>query len=101
MPKNLFLLLLTSLFLIQARALADDTNSDLSAAGVSKNKTRWAREARENRQMSSNIVWLTHEPLDFLLRRGDHFDDEPQRYAEMGTPTNLQIMADAGVRATR
>jgi hypothetical protein len=98
MSKNFFRLLFASLLLIQAKALADGTNSDLSVASDSTNQTRWAREAAENRESSSNIVWLTHEPLDFLLRRGDHFDDEPQRYIEMGNPTNLQRMADAGVR---
>jgi hypothetical protein len=98
MFKNLFGLLFTLLLLVQGTALAENTNSDPFAAGDSSNQTRWAREAEENRKLSTNIVWLTHEPLNFLLRRGDHFDDEPQRYAEMGDPTNLQRMADAGVR---
>lgn len=60
--------------------------------------TRWERAARENRQLATNIVWLTHEPVDFLFRRGDHFDNEPERYAQMGTPENIKRMADAGVR---
>lgn len=98
MFKNLFRLLLALLWLTHGRVFAADTNSDLSAANDATNQTRWAREARTNRELSTNVVWLTHEPLDFLLRRGDHFDDEPQRYAEMGDPTNLQRMADAGVR---
>lgn len=98
MLRNFFGLLIIPLVLIQGRALADDTNTDIFAAGHSTGQTRWAREAAENGKLSENIVWLTHEPLDFLLRRGDHFDDEPQRYAEMGNPTNLQRMADAGVR---
>ena len=60
--------------------------------------TRWERSANENHQLTKNITWLTHEPLDFLLRRGDHFDDEPERYAANGHPENLKRMADAGVR---
>jgi hypothetical protein len=98
MIKNSFGLLFALLLFTYGRVLADDTNSDLSADGDSTNQTRWAREARENQELSEGVVWLTHEPLDFLLRRGDHFDDEPERYAEMGNPTNLQRMADAGVR---
>src|SRR6516164_10508164 len=70
----------------------------LAHPSAQANETRWERSAQENRALTTNIVWLTHEPLNFLLRRGDHFDDEPQRYAEMGDPTNLQRMADAGVR---
>ncbi len=74
-------------------ALAESvTNS--SQASV----TRWERSAETNRQLVKNITWLTHEPLDFLLRRGDHFDDEPEHYAHMGDPENIQRMADAGVR---
>jgi hypothetical protein len=79
--------------LAQISALADTaTNSNLTTL------TRWERSAETNRQLIKNITWLTHEPLDFLLRRGDHFDDEPERYARMGDPENIQRMADAGVR---
>jgi len=60
--------------------------------------TRWQRSAQTNQALADNITWLTHEPLDFLLRRGDHFDDEPERYARMGDPENIRRMADAGVR---
>jgi Beta-galactosidase len=98
MSKNFFGLLFALLLLTQGRTLAQDTNPGVAATNDSTNQTRWAREARENQELGENIVWLTHEPLDFLLRRGDHFDDEPQRYAEMADPTNLQAMANAGVR---
>jgi hypothetical protein len=60
--------------------------------------TRWERAARENRKLTENITWLTHEPMAFLMRRGDHFDDEPERYERMGDPANIKHMADAGVR---
>ena len=59
--------------------------------------TRWERGARENQKLMENVTGLTHEPLDFLLRRGDHFDDEPERYARMADPENIQRMAAAGV----
>jgi len=61
-------------------------------------RTRWEIAAQENRRLAQNVTWLTHEPLDFLLRRGDHFDDEPDRYAHMGDPDNIQRLYDAGVR---
>jgi hypothetical protein len=60
--------------------------------------TRWERAARENRKLTENITWLTHEPMAFLMRRGDHFDDEPERYERMGDPANIKRMANAGVR---
>lgn len=60
--------------------------------------TRWERAAQENRKLTENITWLTHEPMAFLMRRGDHFDDEPERYERMGDPVNIKRMADAGVR---
>ena len=72
--------------------------ADISTNAVTSTLTRWERSARTNQMLTSNIVWLTHEPLDFLLRRGDHFDDEPERYARMGDPENIKRMADAGVR---
>jgi len=61
-------------------------------------KTQWERSARESKKLSDGVTWLTHEPLDFLLRRGDHFDDEPEHYAKMGDPANIKLMADAGVK---
>ena len=71
------------------------TNSANESTNAS---TRWARSARENRKLTENITWLTHEPVAFLMRRGDHFDDEPERYERMADPANIKRMADAGVR---
>jgi hypothetical protein len=59
-------------------------------------QTRWERSAEQKRALTKDVVWLTHEPLEFLLRRGDHFDDEPARYARLYDRANLQKMADAG-----
>ncbi len=64
-------------------------------------KTRWEERAAKKRAIARNITWLTHEPLDFLLRRGDHADNEPAHYAAMLHPDNLQRMADAGVQWAR
>jgi hypothetical protein len=60
-------------------------------------QTRWQRSAARKLDQTKDVTWLTHEPLDFLLRRGDHFDDEPARYARMVDPDNIKRMADAGV----
>lgn len=101
MLKNVFGVLAALFLLTQshcpAQSATDQSTADSSATNDTP-KTRWQVAAMEDREGSSNIVWLTHEPLDFLLRRGDHFDDEPERYAEMATPENLQRMHDAGVR---
>ncbi|MDE3167365.1 MAG: beta-galactosidase, partial [Acidobacteriota bacterium] len=61
-------------------------------------ETRWQRAAAPNREMLRDVVPLSHEPLEFLLRRGDHFDDETERYQRMYDPSNLRQMAGAGVR---
>lgn len=61
-------------------------------------ETRWQRSAHEKTELAKNVTWLTHEPPEFLQRRGDHFDDEAARYAQMYTLGNLQRMAAAGVR---
>jgi len=60
--------------------------------------TRWQRSAREKAGLTKNVTWLTHEPLEFLLRRGDHFEDDAARYERMYQPENLKRMAAAGVR---
>ena len=63
--------------------------------------TRWEVRAKQKNELNQDITWLTHEPLDFLMRRGDHFDDEPERYRKMIDPGNLKQMADAGIRYGR
>jgi hypothetical protein len=63
--------------------------------------TRWQRSAESKRELAKDIVWLTHEPLAFLLRRGGHYDDEAELYERMYQPENLKRMADAGVRFGR
>jgi hypothetical protein len=73
---------------------------ETAMADISANQTgqtRWASSAQRKLEQTKNVTWLTHEPLDFLLRRGDHFDDEPARYARMVDPDNIKRMADAGV----
>jgi hypothetical protein len=68
----------------------------LPAAGAGM--TRWEVSARRKREQTQGVVWTTHEPIDFLLRRGDHESDIVQHYATMLSPENIQRMADAGVK---
>ena len=53
--------LLSALWLLaQMPALADTvTNSSPTTL------TRWERSANENRQLTENITWLTHEPVSY------------------------------------
>jgi Beta-galactosidase len=61
-------------------------------------QTRWQKSAQKKRELTRDVTWLTHEPLEFLMRRGDHFDDEADRYQRMLEPDNIKSMAAAGVR---
>lgn len=63
--------------------------------------TRWQRSAQQKMDLTRDVTWLSHEPLAFLLRRGDHFDDEADRYERMCDSDNLKRMAGAGVRYGR
>jgi len=76
----------------------DPMGEKLSATS---NQTRWQRLADSKRELAKDVVWLTHEPLVFLLRRGGHYDDEVERYKRMYEPGNLERMAAAGVRFGR
>jgi hypothetical protein len=71
------------------------------AASLLPAQTRWERSARQKRDLAREVTWFTHEPLDFLLRRGDHYDDEALRYQKMYDPDNIRRMAAAGVRYGR
>jgi hypothetical protein len=73
----------------------------LLAQEESMQPTRWEIRSRQKNELKQGITWLTHEPLDFLLRRGDHFDDEPEAYQKMCEPDNLKRMAAAGIRYGR
>ena len=42
-------------------------------------ETRWERSAARKRELAKDVVRLTHKPQAFLMRRGDHFDDEVAR----------------------
>jgi hypothetical protein len=69
--------------------------------GQAESQTRWQRSAERKRELAKDVTWLTHEPLVFMLRRGGHFEDEPQRYERMYERKNLEKMAAAGARFGR
>jgi hypothetical protein len=63
--------------------------------------TRWQQSADRKHELTRDIVWPSHEPLAFLLRRGDHFDDEAAKYEAMHDPASIHKMASAGVKWAR
>jgi hypothetical protein len=64
-------------------------------------ETRWAKSARQKRELTQGIVWPNHEDLAFLLRRGGNSEDVVEHYEAMHDPANIRRMADAGVRYAR
>jgi hypothetical protein len=81
----------------KARAGAPLTESFTTAIAdvpaAQTGQTRWATSAQRKIQQTKDVTWLTHEPLDFVRRRGDHFVDEPPRYAQMIDPDNIKRMS--------
>lgn len=79
----------------------ESTLSRFASGGSSQTaiagETRWIQSARRKREMTENVTWLTHEPIEFLLRRGDHSDDLTAHYQRMLEPDNIKQMAAAGV----
>jgi hypothetical protein len=84
-----------------AQVAASEPAAEESAAPAASSAgelTRWARSAQKKREQTRGVVWTTHEPIDFLLRRGEHEADIEEHYATMLSPANIQKMADAGVK---
>ncbi len=79
--------------------------SGAAAGGAGAEKaagpTRWERSAQERRELGRGVIGLTHEPIEFLMRRGDHFDDEPEHYQQLCEPENIRRMAASGSRYGR
>ena len=63
--------------------------------------TCWEIRSQQRNELTQGVTWLSHEPLAFLLRRGDHFDDELDTYQKMCAPENLKQMAAAGIHFGR
>lgn len=77
---------------------AHSTPPSSSSSSASAYASRWTQRAAQRREQIRDVTWLTHEPIEFLLRRGDHDEDLPAYYARMTDPANIQRMAAAGVR---
>jgi hypothetical protein len=61
--------------------------------------TRWQNRAREQSQLARGITWLTHEPIEFIIRRDGNKDPNlAKQYQAMCDPENIKRMSDAGVR---
>ena len=84
----------------EPRGIAGLLDTVLDNSTAPSGPTRWQTSAQKRRDRARDITWLTHEPLDFLLRRGDHFADEPAHYDKMVSPDNIKRMADAVDRQT-
>ena len=88
----------TTLFAALIAGLALPAPAEDASTLSATNETRWQQAADHDRALIQGIIWPTHEPLNFLLRRGDHYEDAPDQYEHMGDPGNIQRMADAGVK---
>lgn len=64
-------------------------------------ETRWEKSARARQTIAAQITWPDHEPLQFVLRRGDHEEDVVDRYRQMHDPANIRRMAELGTQIER
>src|ERR1700729_4163912 len=60
--------------------------------------TRWQTRANQKRELAKGITWLTHEPIEFIIRRDGNNPNLAQHYQRMCDPENIKQMAAAGVR---
>ena len=60
--------------------------------------TRWQIRADQKRELAKGITWLTHEPIEFIIRRDGNNPDLARHYQLMCDPENIKRMAAAGVR---
>jgi len=60
--------------------------------------TIWQIRADQKSQRAQGITWLTHEPIEFIIRRGDKTAGLAEHYQAMCDAKNIQQMSDAGVR---
>ena len=64
-------------------------------------ESRFEQSARRKQELARKVVWPTHEPIMFTLRRGGHGDDVIETYARQHDPDNIQAMIAAGVKYGR
>jgi len=64
---------------------------------MARAENRFERSARRKNEIAEKITWPTQEPVEFMLRRGHHGEDILETYDREYEPSNVQLMADAGV----
>jgi hypothetical protein len=88
--------------LLGSRGLSGGTLNDLLSGAVeqtpSTQPTIWQIRAAQKRKLAEGITWLTHEPIEFIIRRGDKTPDLARHYQLMCDPENIKRMDAAGVR---
>ncbi|HTW93772.1 MAG TPA: hypothetical protein VMD30_03190 [Tepidisphaeraceae bacterium] len=73
-------------------------DGDASLATAAAAPTRWQRRADAKRALARGITWLTHEPIEFIIRRDGEKPGLAEQYRRMCDPENIKQMAAAGVR---
>ena len=73
----------------------------LCLAGGAAAQSRFERSAQRKQELVRNVVWPTHEPVMFSLRRGGHSDDLIETYARQHDPDNIKAQLAAGVKYGR
>ena len=64
-------------------------------------QSRFERSAARKQELARKVVWPTHEPIMFSLRRGGHGDDLIETYARQHDPDNIEAQLAAGVKYGR
>jgi hypothetical protein len=82
---------------VRAGALHDLLSSALDQPAANE-PTRWQLRAAQQRKLADGITWLTHEPIEFIIRRDGNSPDLARHYQAMCDPENIKRMAAAGVR---
>jgi hypothetical protein len=88
--------------LLGSRLLRAGGISDLLTSAVDQpapaGPTRWQQRADQQRKLADGITWLTHEPIEFIIRRDGNKPGLAEQYKAMCDPENIKRMAAAGVR---
>jgi hypothetical protein len=64
-------------------------------------ESRFEKNARKKHEIAGKVAWPSHEPIEFMLRRGTHSEDIMETYDRQHAPDNVQLMSDAGETYSR
>ena len=59
-------------------------------------ESRFEQNARKRQEIAGKVTWPSHEPIEFMLRRGNHPEDIGATYDRQHAPDNVRLMFDAG-----